>query len=803
MIGVARSNARCPTLRGALCALAAAVSACGAGEDPVAAVRELHANNQYLESLEPLRALLDEDPNQPEVSLLLGRALMKTGDSSSAIWPLRRALESPDYVVEAGLLLGQAELASRTPRDVLNAIDHVLRVEPDNVAALLIRAKGNAKAQRYEESLAELDRVVEIDPGNLPVLMPRVLALIKLERIDEAEQALTTAREILATTDRELGDIDRGRLCVAEALFTFEKGDLEHAGELYEECLETHPSNRVVIAESVNHFDRMKDRDRATETLRQAFERTGDSYFRVSLARRMGRVGDRKEQERLLRQEAEERATPRAWFALADFYVVRDEFDAGAAAFERAVAVASEAAPMLRFAYIDTLIQAERFDDARRELDTVEQENMRDLLEARLLLATGDPKGALRAFESGIRLWPNNMGARFLAGQAAEQIGDFDRAIAEYREALRRRGEQGSTEASLYLARILSGKGAYRAAFTSVETAIRSLPRNTEVLLLLVDVADELSEPKFVAQGMAGLVKAGHGDVAMARQIAILANRSGSQAAIDSAVASGLDLTDPVNAVALRALVDEHVALAQHDAAKAQIDAAIELHPDAPAFHTLRARVLLAAGGDVEAARASYERALELSSEHAWGLAGMAELMAREGARDQAIALYDRASVADPDEIEYERAAIALLQATGQTEDAEARLAALVVRNPRDARSAYALATSIAERGGDLDRALSYAKRAAYFIEVPQAQEMLGRIHLQRGEYDAAVEVLGAAVESRPDATSARYQLGLALSAKGEPVRAREAFDVVIRAEGVEAERARTEISRLDQAASE
>ncbi len=803
MTGGVRLNACGPTVLGALCALAVAISACGAPDDPLAAVRELHANNQYAASLAPLRALLDENPDQPAVSLLLGKALMKTGDSSSAIWPLRRALESPDHVVEAGLLLGRAELSSRTPRDVVNAVEHVLRVEPDNVEALVIRAQGYLKGNRHEEALADLARVVEIDPGNLSVLVPRVLALIELKRIDEAEQALSTAQEILAATDREMGPSVQSRLCVANALFAFEKGDLEHASELYEECLETYPTDRLVIGQSVAYYDRLKDPERATETLRQAFERTGDTYFRVALARRMGRLEDWEEQEQLLRQEAEEQSTPQAWFALADFYVFRDEFDAGAAAFEKAVAAEADPAPMIRFAYVDTLIQAERFEDARRELETIEQENMRDLLEGRLLLATGDPQGALRAFESGIRLWPNNAGARFLAGQAAEQIGDFDRAIEEYREALRHRHQQRTTEAAFYLARILAAKQAYRASYTSLHTALASFPKSTESLLLLIHVADELSLPKIVARSMARLVSTGHGAKAMALQIAILADRSGRQAAIDSAERSGLDLTDPANAVALRALLDEHVALAQHDTAKARIDAALESHPDAAAFHALRARVLLAAGGSVEEARASYQRALEPGAEHSWALAGMAELMAREGAGDEAISLYDRASVADPDEIEYERAAIALLQATGRTEDAEARLAALVVRNPRDARAAFALAKSLAERGSDLDRALSYAKRAAYFIEVPEAQEMLGRIHLQRGAYDAAVEVLAAAVESRPDATSAHYQLGLALSAKGEPARAREAFDAVIRAEGVEAERARTEISRLGQTASE
>jgi tetratricopeptide (TPR) repeat protein len=802
MTDIGRPIAPWVALLGALCALAAAVS-CGESDDPIGAIRELHANRRYAESLEPLRALLDENPDQPEVNLLLGEALMRTGDSSSAIWPLRRALESPDHVVEAGLLLGQAELASRTPRDVLNAVEPVLEVEPENVEALVIRAQGYLKANRHEEALADIVRVAEIDPGNLNVLVPRVLALIELERIDEAEQALLTAQEILATTDRELGESVRGRLCVANALFAFEKGDQERASELYAECLETYPADRLVITQTVAYFDRLEDPERATETLRQAFERTRDAYFRTALAKRMGRLGDREEQERLLREDAEDRSTPQAWFTLADFYVLQEEFDKGAATFEKALAAEAEPPPMTRFAYIDTLIQADRFDDARRELDTIEQEEMKDLLKGRLLLATGDPHGALRAFESGIRLWPNNAGARFLAGVAAEQIGDFDRAIEEYREALRRRGEQGSTDAALHLARILAGKGAPRAAFSAIHTFLRSYPANTEALLLAIHLADELSQPELVAQGMSRLVATGHAPMAMALQIAILAGRSGHQAAIDSADKSGLDLTDPENAVALGALLEQEAALTQHEKAKARIEAALDLHPDAAAFHELAARVLLAAGGPVEEARASYERALVLNSEHAGALAGLAELSASEGARDEAIALYGRASAADPDETDYERAVIELLQAAGRTEDAERRLTALVLRNPRDARAAFSLAKSLFERGGDPDRALSYAKRAAYFIEVAEAPELLGSIHLKRGEHDAAVEVLSAAVESRPEATSARYQLGVALAAKGESARAREEFDAVIRAGGAETERARIEISRLDQKGSQ
>ena len=73
MTEIGGSNGKRLTLLGALLALAAAVSACGASDDdPLAAVRELHEEQRYAESLQPLRAILDENPDQPEVNLLLG-----------------------------------------------------------------------------------------------------------------------------------------------------------------------------------------------------------------------------------------------------------------------------------------------------------------------------------------------------------------------------------------------------------------------------------------------------------------------------------------------------------------------------------------------------------------------------------------------------------------------------------------------------------------------------------------------------------------------------------------------------------
>jgi tetratricopeptide (TPR) repeat protein len=419
-----------------------------------------------------------------------------------------------------------------------------------------------------------------------------------------------------------------------------------------------------------------------------------------------------------------------------------------------------------------------------------------------LLLATGDPHGALREFESGLRLWPNNSTARFLAAQAAEQIGDFDRAIVEYREAIRKRKNTGESDAAFYLARLLIDKGRPREALPSLHRFIATHPRHKEALLLMIHLGREIETAKLVADNMTRLMKSGRVGLAMAQQIEILSADSGPEAAIVAADNSRLDLSEPKNSLALRALIEQLAVLGRHDEAKKRVAAGLELHPESPELHDLSGRAILNAGGDPKQARAGFDRSLELQPERATALIGLAELAAAAGANNEAIALYDRALASAPTDPAPARAAVALLLGPDQVEEREKRLAEMVTRNPRDAFAANALALSLVARGGDLDRALSYAKRAAYFTTVPEADETLGWVHYTRGEHATAVEVLQAVVASRPDAAGARYRLALALAANGDSEQARKEFDAVISAGGRESEKARKEIARMTEPAA-
>jgi tetratricopeptide (TPR) repeat protein len=689
-------------------------TACSLAEDPLAAAHRLHAEGRFEETVDPLRAVLDEDPDNHEASLLLGVALLRGGSAGMAVWPLRKASEAPQYAVEAGLRLTEAMLESRTAPDALRAIEQVLALEPDNAEALLLRAKAYLSTSQLEEGLADLDRLESIDPENLSVLVPRVTTLIALGQIDEAEDALKAARALLETTDRELPEGVRPRLCVAAAMFAFERGEAEAADAQYTSCLEAYPREALVVGEAIRFFDRIDEPERATALLEEGMAQHGDRFFRIALAARAGARGDDAAQERLLREEVAEHPEPGTWFALADFHVRREQWEPALEAFEQALALETPTT-MLRFAYADTLVQAGRAERALQVARQLEQPELRTLIRGRALLEQGRPDAALAAFDEGIPLWPNNAAGRFLAGQAAERSGRFDRAISEYREALR--ANAAASDAGLALAGLHQIRGERDAAIDAILRFMRSRPREPDGYVASVRLAGAIDAPNVRSEAMRRLTALpGQGAVALALEAEAAAAAEGPQAAVALLEGADIDRSDPANAAAIEKLADALSQLGRHDEALQLLRSATAAHADAAVLHRLNARALSQAG-DPETARQSLGRALELEPESAATLRALGDLEGGAGHAEAALDLYDRAIRVDPSDPAAALAAIRLVAQDPQRGDEVVqRLGWLLARHPREAAASYQLARRLAERGDTL-RALAYAERALWLRE--------------------------------------------------------------------------------------
>jgi tetratricopeptide (TPR) repeat protein len=785
----------------AVCGLLILLAACGNGEpESLAAIRQLHEQGRYEESLELLEEFREVHPDDPEAQHLYGVAVSATGNASLAIWPLRKAAEHPDWAAKSGTLLAMLLLQTGDAPDAVEAASRVLADEPDHLEALGLRAQARLAAKGdAEEALADIDRILELDPDNLTALVPRAMALIALKRLEEAEVALETLdsrwREDFADPS------DQAKWCATLAIFAREKGDLELAKQRFANCLEKFPKESVLLAEAVGFYDQTGEPERGTEILRRALQdqpRPLDTQ--IILARRLREFGETEEAERLLREAVEDESVPIALLArlaLVDHFEALENYAAAASALEPALEVQDD--PRLRFRYTDLLIRAKEYDRALQVAEGLEEQVFVDLARGVILLGQGKPREALETLEAGLRLWPNNAGARYYAALAAEELGDFDRAISEYRDSIR--ANAAASDAGLRLARLYDAEGNYESGWIAVRHHLSpGHPRDAEALVLSIRLAHRLGGASGVREALGQLARLpGQAGRAVAEAARIAREEGGAGEAVTAVERAGLDLTDPRHAEALSSLVASLSEAGDHQAALARVGAALEAHPDAAAFYEVRARALEASGAEREAVRASFERAIELDPDDARALAGLGRIAAENGELEDAVALYDRAAVADPDDADIPYAVIELLAARGRSEEVGPRLEAMLKSHPYHGRAADRLARHLVVRGESLDRALKLARRALRFQAGSEALDTLGWVRLERGDFEASIKAFERALELRPDAPSTLYRFGRALAAAGQARAAQDALHRALEAGSFpEREQALADLARLD-----
>ncbi|MBW2232887.1 MAG: tetratricopeptide repeat protein [Deltaproteobacteria bacterium] len=706
------------------------VAGCEAPE-PVEEIRSLQAAGHYQASIEPLRTLLESRSADPEVYYLYGVALAHTQQPTLAIWPLGRAMESPEWLVPAGIQLAGAALTVRDLEMTIEATSRVLEVKPEHTGALLQRAFAlSLTRQDYAGALADADRVLELEPDNSNARVIRGVALLGLDRVEEAGEAIEEATA--HSEDSDLGVLGSSRLCAVRASFAKEKEELERAEEIFEECLDAFPTAFLVVDEAVQFFDERGRRERSLEIIRTAAnEAPASRSYRISLVMRLLGRGEEEEAEALL-VKATETDVPElaaiAWTDLAGFNYDHERFPVAVSAYEQALALAPDESPEMLFAYAEALLLAGRYDEALGVAERMTVEPHRELIRGRVALEQGRPEQALEHFGAGLELWPNNAVARYLAATAAEEVGDFDRAIEEYRYALRT--DPDATDARLRLARLHLAEGEPALAHAVLLHQLQAQSRSLDVALLELEILGQLGRGQRLPQRIRDQIRPPR---VWARGIVALADgtrtRSGPEAAAKVVLeADRLELTRPLNAPALESLVADLIAADRADEALSFADAAVRKRPGVAVFHAVRGRALEAARGPVDETRAAYARALELDPEEPLALSGLAQIEAGAGNVETALALYERAVAARPNQTGALRDLAALLIAQERVEEADRRLREALRRDPHDARAALRLAEIRSASGHSRQSAIALARRALRFGAGEDAASLLSQL---------------------------------------------------------------------------
>jgi tetratricopeptide (TPR) repeat protein len=739
---------RSPVLLTPLLALVAGgLFACGS-EGPLDQVRDLQAEARFEETLEPLRVMIEERPEDAEVQYLYGHALVATQQLSLAQFALRKAMLDPEWLVPAGLELAQTSILTNNAEEAIDVTDRILDAQGDHLDALLLRSRALVMVRhRYAEALADADRVLGIDPGNVEGMMLRAVSLLGLERIEDANAAI----QELDSTARiaELSPSDAARFCAMRAVFAKEKGEIELAEDTFAECLEAFPAEWIVVQEALEFFDARGEAEREIEILRKALaEQPAAGVYRRTLSEKLRREGEVAEAERILR-EGTEMAHPvlaaESWVDLANHYHARGDYPAAADALGRAVEIHATEDPQLTFDYADALVMAGRNEEALEIAKGISVAPFRALVAGRVALEQDRPVEAQSFFAEALRLWPDNAVARYYSAVAAEEVGEIDRAIAEYRYSLR--ADPRATDVRVRLARLHLAEGAPDLALTMLRHDGSRNPAGLEGTLLDLHAVARLGRSEEVRKRLGNTPPA-----LLGRSVAAAADglreRLGPAAAAQLVRSvPRLDLGEPENSDALSGLVADLIRTGKAGEALELAQAAVAKHPDAASSHAILGAALEGMAAPSGEVHASYARSLELDPASAAALSGLGRLAEAAGDPSAALAFYQRAAAADLADASALRSAAEILASMGRADEAVGQLEEALERSPYDGGVALLLAELMIERDGE--RGLQLAQRALRFGGGPAAEALVERAQGQSAGSVASERSAPAGPDSR------------------------------------------------------
>jgi tetratricopeptide (TPR) repeat protein len=762
----------------------------------------------WTESVETLQGILDDQPDHAEANLLLGTAQIRLGQPALAIWPLEVAGRSPEFADHADLALGAAYLRLDQTDAAIAAADRVLARDPSapmiRAGALRLRASAHMSSRNWDAALEDVDRLLALDKDDIEALALMAQALMGAERIDEAEAVMKRIWD--SPTVGETPAAGRAGISLVK-LYAYHRQDMDAAERQLEAVLDRFPQDRGVLEFVIDFLERQGRGERAGELLQAALERDpGDLQLRARLADQLSSRGHPDEAEKLLVEATELFDSPQAWITLSDFYRQEQRFDEALAALERTLELLPGTTDLLRFRHAGVLADTGELDRAEAVAKEIEGDAYRNVILGRIAFLRGKPEEALGFFDAGLREWPNNAGARYLAGKAAMASGDLDRGIEELREATRAGLDQTDAPLELALIYLKLGRPASAIATSALlldKVESRTGPRGVAAAVLLARAQWASGREDAARDTLSQLEQlGGHERLVALERARFVAEKSGPAAAAEELGRASLDLTDPENEPALRLLCDWLVKAGKGTEALSRVDAAVSAHPDVAAFHDIRARVLVNVGRGNEAI-ATLDRAIELDPDFAPAYEGKGVLLLAAGRADAAREEFDRAAALDPANAAYPYQAAQVELAAGRSEAAEARLRTVLERDPVHAHASNDLAWILAERGESLDTALGLATRASEADPSPAVLDTLGWVQYRRGEHAAAASTFERALALEADSPSIAYRLGLSLLETGDRARAADLFRQALASGSFpEAEAARAQLVQLDAGAS-
>ena len=411
-----------------------------------------------------------------------------------------------------------------------------------------------------------------------------------------------------------------------------------------------------------------------------------------------------------------------------------------------------------RFALTTMLVGLRRIDEAKTQLAKLQEVAPNDprtwYADALVAYATNNPARTSEMIQKVLANNPDHLPSLMLSGLAKFQLGSYAAAEESF-DRVMNRAPNDNVRRMLAATYIKTGRA--RQALDLVEPALRAGSQDAGL---------------WRVGGEAALAS---GNIALATQYferaASLENSVSTQVRLAQVrIASGesarafadleaLSAADKSQYEADLALIAGHLRRRELDAALAAAQTLVAKAPDKSMSYSVRGSVQLGRR-DLAAARADFDKALELDPRNYTAAYNLAMLDVREGKPEAAKARYDALLAKDPASEDLLLAQADLTLMTGGSADEARKLVdRAVVARPQAVRPRLAQ-ISLAARSGDAKSALSVAEGAQAAIPGDwQIVDAVGKAQLAAGATNQAVETYRRMAQAQPQNAAVMVRL--------------------------------------------
>ncbi len=562
---------------------------------------------------------------------------------------------------------------------------------------------------------------------------------------------------------------------------------LEAAEAYLKSLAAAHPKFETAYSELCRFYELNNRLNDAEATLKTAADNNPERYeFLAQLAGFYQSTGKRQEMVKTLeRLKANADGRRIAYKLSGTLYLKSGDPEAAMREFEEGARLFPAQKLTYRKLMMNALMVENKNAEAIKLNNEILKENPLDAetqeVQAELLLKTGEIQKAITQLEALLQRMPENVKAHYDLGRALIASGRREEAQIQFSVALQH--QPNYAPAQVALARIEMETGEYGKAVALVEAVLGADPNNIEARL--IRSAGLLSMRKLPeARSEIGVLLRvyPHNDRVLFQSGQLNAIEGKWKEAEIAFLASYA--ANPTNLAGLLAVGERYWSLNQIDRAIGLIRGEVVKHPDRVDLAMMYA-AFLGSGGHRQEAIAQYELLLTKlkgnPTEASEVERRLGEQHFRSGDAQGALAYYQKAiSVRRDDPMILTELGLAYHFLGRQQEAAQQYEACLRVggRNPMVLNN---LAYYIAENGGDLDRALTFAQRARQSTPGELGySDTVAYIYLKKNLVDNALEMLEDLVHRKPDNPTFRLHLAQALFRKGESVKAKKELQTAL-----------------------